>query len=207
MQSVSIFFRIFLSFLSLKDKLLVCQAKDLFSPREVHHNKLAFTTGAGNSVVGWIGQIRVPLVILGNNYLLRRFPVLPALPARWLWAHSEGKRNCWTVPPSDRPSHDNATNQINNFSWAKQVEKNTLSWLFLWVDGVEPFHPWNRHARPWINETLIKFSRDDLCFDMIHKMYSVLPEQAIVPKIAHELCSFLEARIPSDLNAQHDDHR
>ena len=35
--------------------------------------------------------------------------------------------------------------------------------------------------------------------------YSVLPEQAIVPKIAHEFCSFLKARIPSDLNARHDD--
>ena len=128
MQSVNIFFRFLFSpfsFLSVREegKLLVCQAKNLFSPREVHHNKLAFTTGAGHSVVGWIRQIRVPLVILGNNYLLRRFPILPALPARWLWAQREGKRNCCAVPPPDWPSHDNATNQINNFSWAKQVEK------------------------------------------------------------------------------------
>ena len=128
MQSVNIFFRFLFSpfsFLSVREegKLLVCQEKDLFSPREVHHNKLAFTTGAGHSVVGWIRQIRVPLVILGNNYLLRRFPVLPALPARWFWAQGEGKRNCCAVLPPDRPSHDNATNQINNFSWAKQVEK------------------------------------------------------------------------------------
>merc|ERR1719317_259639 len=115
------------SFLSaLKGKLQVYPATDLFSPREVHHNKLAFTTGAGHSVVGWIWQVRVPLVILGNNYLLRRFPVLPALP-----------------------------------------------YLDFSSELTESSH-------------------------FVLEISVLVPEQAIVPKIAHEFCSFLKARIPSD---------